>query len=53
MKKKKVCIIGAGIGGLAAALRLAHSGFDVTVYEQNISVGGKVNLINQCLLKEY
>ena len=35
MEKKKVCIIGAGIGGLSAALRLAHSGFDVTVYEQN------------------
>ena len=47
MEKKKVCIIGAGIGGLSAALRLAHSGFDVTVYEQNNNVGGKVNLIEK------
>ncbi|MDP5360705.1 MAG: FAD-dependent oxidoreductase, partial [Paracoccaceae bacterium] len=27
----KIVIVGAGVGGLAAALRLAHQGCDVTV----------------------
>lgn len=39
---KSVIIIGAGIGGLVSAIRLAHLGFDVTVHEKNAQVGGKV-----------
>lgn len=39
-----VIIIGAGLGGLAAAVRLAAQGVRVTVLEKNPSVGGKVNL---------
>ena len=42
---KKVIVIGAGLGGLSAAIRLAKSGFDVTVLEKNETVGGKVNLV--------
>ncbi len=42
---KKIIIIGAGLGGLAAAIRLAKSGFDVTVLEKNETVGGKVNFV--------
>ncbi len=42
---KKIIIIGAGLGGLSAALRLAKSGFDVTVLEKNETVGGKVNAV--------
>jgi phytoene desaturase len=42
---KKIIIIGAGLGGLAAAVRLAKSGFDVTVLEKNETVGGKVNFV--------
>ena len=42
---KKVFIIGAGLGGLSAACRLAKSGFDVTVLEKNSNVGGKVNSV--------
>ncbi len=42
---KKVIIIGAGLGGLSAACRLAKSGFAVTILEKNNSVGGKVNII--------
>lgn len=42
---KKIIIIGAGLGGLSAACRLAKSGFSVTVLEKNAVVGGKVNLI--------
>lgn len=40
---KKVTIIGAGLGGLAAACRLAKSDHDVTILEKNENVGGKVN----------
>lgn len=39
---KHVVVIGAGLGGLAAALRLAHAGFRVTVLEKNVHVGGKM-----------
>ena len=38
----KAAIIGAGIGGLASALRLAHAGLDVTVFEAAETVGGKI-----------
>ncbi len=42
---KKIIVIGAGLGGLSAAIRLAESGFDVTVLEKNETVGGKVNSV--------
>lgn len=42
---KKIIIIGAGLGGLSAACRLAKTGFSVTVLEKNDSVGGKVNSV--------
>jgi phytoene desaturase len=34
-------IVGAGVGGLAIALRLAHKGHDVTVLEKTDQVGGR------------
>ncbi len=34
-------VVGAGLGGLATALRLAHRGHRVTVLEQNDSTGGR------------
>ena len=37
-------VVGAGVGGLAAAARLAHRGFDVTVVEQHDVPGGRVGL---------
>ncbi|MCD8173153.1 MAG: phytoene desaturase [Alistipes sp.] len=42
MERKKAAVIGSGIGGLAAAIRLAVLGFDVTVYEKNRTPGGKI-----------
>lgn len=42
---KKAIVIGAGLGGLSAACRLARSGFEVTVLEKNESPGGKVNYV--------
>jgi phytoene desaturase len=35
-------VIGAGVGGLAAAIRLAHAGHDVTVVERSAVIGGKL-----------
>ncbi len=39
--KKKIAVIGAGLGGLSAAARLANAGFDVDVFEKNNKPGGK------------
>ncbi|MBX3085448.1 MAG: phytoene desaturase [Anaerolineae bacterium] len=38
-----IVIIGAGIGGLSAAIRLAGQGHSVHIYEQQSYVGGKMN----------
>jgi phytoene desaturase len=43
----RVIVIGAGLGGLAAALRLAHAGYDVTVLEKQSRPGGRSNLIEE------
>ena len=40
---KHVVVIGAGLGGLSAAIMLARGGFQVTVLEKNATVGGKLN----------
>jgi len=40
-----VGIIGAGIGGMSAAIRLAESGYRVTVFEKNSTAGGKAGNI--------
>jgi len=39
--RRSVVVIGAGVGGLATALRLAHRGHSVTVLEKNDFVGGR------------
>lgn len=39
---KKAGIIGSGIGGLALALRWRKKGYDVTVFEANDFLGGKL-----------
>ncbi|MBS1706261.1 MAG: phytoene desaturase [Armatimonadetes bacterium] len=40
-KGKHFVVVGAGMGGLATALRLAHRGYQVTVVEKNHEVGGR------------
>ncbi len=40
-EQKRAVVIGAGIGGLASAIRLAIDGFEVTVFEKNSYAGGK------------
>ncbi len=41
--RQKAIIIGAGIAGIAGAIRLAVQGFAVTVFEKNSYAGGKIN----------
>ena len=41
MAKTRIGVVGAGPGGLTAAMILAHRGLDVTVFEQNDYVGGR------------
>jgi diapolycopene oxygenase len=42
---KHVVVIGAGLGGMSAAIMLARSGVRVTLLEKNPSLGGKLNLL--------
>lgn len=41
---KKAVVIGAGIAGIASAIRLQLKGFEVTVYEKNAYPGGKLSV---------
>ncbi|NNJ76935.1 MAG: phytoene desaturase [Anderseniella sp.] len=45
MTAKKIIVIGAGVGGLSAALDLARSGYDVTVVERAATPGGKMRQV--------
>jgi len=45
MTHRPVTILGAGLGGLSAAIHLAAKGYRVTVLEQNSAVGGKMSEI--------
>ncbi|MRX72274.1 phytoene desaturase [Bacillus lacus] len=44
--KKKVAVIGGGLGGMSAGIRLAADGYDVTIVEQGERLGGKLNVRN-------
>lgn len=44
---KRIVIIGAGMGGLATALRLRHLGFEVQVLEKQPRAGGRSNVIEE------
>jgi diapolycopene oxygenase len=41
---KRVIVIGAGLGGMTAAIQLARSGYSVIILEKNGNVGGKLNI---------
>lgn len=51
-KKEKICIIGAGISGLTAAIYLKRAGFEVVICESDSHPGGKVqsDLLNGFIL---
>ena len=40
--RPRVAVIGAGVGGLSAALELVARGADVTLFERSAQVGGKM-----------
>ena len=42
---KKISVIGAGVAGLASAIRLQHAGYQVTLFEKESTPGGKMNLV--------
>jgi phytoene desaturase len=44
---KKIVIIGAGVGGIYSAARLAKHGFNVVVVEKNLQAGGRCNRIEK------
>ena len=44
---KSVLIVGAGLGGLATALRLAKRGYKVEIIEKNDNAGGRVNQLKK------
>jgi phytoene desaturase len=47
MKSKSVAIIGAGIGGITAAIHLAKKNLHVTVFEKNPHPGGRCDWIER------
>jgi phytoene desaturase len=44
---KSVLIVGAGLGGLATALRLAKKGYSVQILEKNGQAGGRLNQLKK------
>lgn len=47
MKQKSVIVIGAGIGGISAAIHLAKRGMHATVVEKNAHPGGRCDRISR------
>ncbi len=46
-RNKKVIIIGAGLGGISAAIMLKINGYDVVIFEKNEKIGGKLNYVKE------
>lgn len=44
-KQRRVVVIGAGLGGLATAIRLANAGYAVTIVEGGARPGGKLGTL--------
>jgi len=44
-KSKRILVIGAGLGGISAAISLAQRGYRVEIHEKNSQIGGKLNVL--------
>lgn len=44
-QSKRVAVIGAGLGGISAAISLAQQGYRVEILEKNAQIGGKLNVL--------
>jgi phytoene desaturase len=44
---KSAIIVGAGVGGIATAARLAQAGYQVTVFEKTNRPGGRMSIVKQ------
>ena len=47
MLSHRVTVIGAGLGGISAAISLKAAGYDVEVFEKNSQIGGKLNVMEK------
>jgi diapolycopene oxygenase len=47
MSKSRVAVVGAGLGGLSAAISLRAAGYEVEVFEKNAQIGGKLNVMEK------
>ena len=47
MSHKSIAVVGAGIAGLASAIRLANQGLNVHLFEKNSYTGGKMTVYEQ------
>ena len=47
MPAKKAIVIGAGLGGMAAALRLRKKGYDVTILDKQSQLGGRASVYHR------
>ncbi|SOD42736.1 flavin monoamine oxidase family protein [Nitrosovibrio sp. Nv4] len=56
LKNMRVAVVGAGLGGLMAALRLSQHGVEVKVYEAHPQIGGRVcsnrKIVPGCIIEE-
>lgn len=44
---KTISVIGSGVGGLTTAIRLQKAGYQVSIYEKEDRIGGKMNQIKK------
>jgi diapolycopene oxygenase len=47
MSSHRVTVIGAGLGGISAAISLKAAGYNVEVFEKNSQIGGKLNVMEK------
>ncbi len=44
--RKRIAVVGAGLGGVSAAISLTQEGYAVTLFDKNRQIGGKLNELN-------